>query len=877
MFRTPLILALALTLAACGDKPEGDDSGEPPDTTTDADGDGFSDGDDCDDTDAAINPDADEVCDTVDNNCDGTIDEGVTAAYYADADSDGYGDADASVDACELPSGYVENSDDCNDADTSVSPDGEEVCDGVDNDCDDSTDEDDAADALTWYVDTDSDGYGDDKDTRIACEQPKGYVDVAEDCDDTDKRYNPGAAEEDCTDPEDYNCDGSVGYADADSDGFAACEECDDTDETINPDGIEICDGDDNDCDGDTDEDDATDASTWYADTDTDGYGDADTDTVACNQPSGYVSDDTDCDDADTAINPSATEYCHGEDDNCDGDTDEDTAADALTWYADTDADFFGDPDTSMLSCQRPSGYSADDTDCDDTDAAINPDADEECDTVDNNCDGDIDEDTAIDADTWYRDADVDGYGNPDLTTDSCSQPSGYLADDSDCDDANNDINPDADEECDTVDNDCDGDTDEDDAIDASTWYGDGDSDGYGEDADAALSCDAPTGYVSAGGDCDDGDSGTNPGATEVCDGSDNDCDSATDDADSSLDTTTTTTWYSDVDGDTYGSTTFTLDRCDQPTNYVADDTDCDDSDADVYPGAPDEVYHDGIDQDCDGFDGYTLDDLSAGDLVITEIMPNPDAVNDSVGEYFEIYNASGLEVDVNGLELADNASSDTVSETVVVAADGYLVFAINGDSTINGGIDADFDWSGPALSNSGDIITLTYGSVTFDEVDYSGWSVSAGISLSIDPAYMDMDANDYGPHWCEASSTYGDGDSGTPGDANDDCGFTYSAAVDIQPLMDSYCTRCHSGGGASAGLDLSDVWDVTVEMTSGQATSYSQVEPYDAPASYLYAKMIGDQSTLGGYGNDMPPSGSAPSSAELAVIEAWIAEGALQ
>ncbi|MFT5682807.1 MAG: hypothetical protein ACI8RZ_003731 [Myxococcota bacterium] len=770
MFRTPLILTLALTLLACGDKSEADDTGDSTDTTsTDADGDGFAAADDCDDSNADINPDVAEECDSIDNNCDGAIDEGVTTTYYADTDGDTYGDLSATKDACALPAGYVENSDDCNDGDITISPNGSEVCDGVDNNCDGSTDEDAATDAATWYADTDADGYGDEKSTQSACEQPSGYVDVAEDCNDADKLYNPEAEEEDCTDSNDYNCDGSVGYADDDGDGYAACEECDDSDSAINPDGTEICDNQDNDCDGDIDEDDATDAATWYADKDTDGYGDAASTTVACDEPSGYVSDDTDCDDGSSTVNPAATEYCNSVDDNCDGTIDEDRAADAATWYADTDSDFFGDPDSTTASCSRPTGYFADNTDCDDSDAAVNPDADEECDSIDNNCDGTIDEDTAIDADVWYRDADSDGYGNPDSTTNSCEQPSGYLADDSDCDDGNNTINPDADEECDSVDNDCDGTVDEDDAIDADTWYEDFDSDGYGNDTISSVSCTAPSGYVGTGGDCVDNDSAINPGASEVCDESDNDCDGSIDDDDSSLDTSTTTTWYSDVDGDSYGSTTFTLDRCAQPSNYVEDDTDCDDSDADVYPSAPNEVYHDGVDQDCDDFDGYTIDYLIEGDLVITEIMPNPAAVTDSNGEYFEVYNASGIEVDVSGLEFTDNANSDTVDDTLVVAAGEYLVFVINDDSATNGGIDADFDWSGPALSNSGDVITLSYDKTTFDEVDYNGWSVSAGVSMNLDPSADDTD-NDDESFWCEATSTYGDGDYGTPGEENDEC-----------------------------------------------------------------------------------------------------------
>ncbi len=696
MFRTSLLIALTAAFLGCKDKSEPEDTGDPGVDPVDADGDGFAEEDDCDDSNAAINPDADEVCDGVDNNCDGDVDEGVTSTFYADGDGDGFGDIDSSTDACAAPSGYTADDTDCDDTRLDINPDADEVCDEADNNCDGEIDEDTATDATTWYADVDSDGYGDDKDAIVSCTAPKGYIEQGGDCDDADADQFPGA-----------------------------------------------------------------------------------------------------------------DEYCNAEDDDCDGTVDEDDAIDASTWYADTDGDFFGDASSTTAACLKPTGYVADDTDCDDSDVTVNPDAIEECDTVDNDCDGTVDEDDAIDADTWYRDADSDGFGNLDNTTISCDQPTGYLADSTDCNDANNSINPDADEECDSVDNDCDGDTDEDDAIDADTWYRDADTDGYGDTSVTAVSCSSPSGYV-GNDDCDDSDSSISPAATEVCDEIDNDCDGDIDDDDSNLDASTTMTWYSDVDGDGYGSTTFTLDRCAQPTNYVADDTDCDDSDADVYPGAPDEVYHDGVDQDCDDFDGYTIDYLIAGDLIITEIMANPDAVTDANGEYFEFYNASGVDVNIDGLVFTDNSSSDTVEETLVIDADSYAVFAINGNYSSNGGIDADFDWSGPALSNSGDVITLSYDGTTFDEVNYSGWTVTAGVSMSLDPS-ADATDNDDEAFWCEATTTYGDGDYGTPGDENDECPVeTYNVGNDVE----------FSGSGNLAanyllGSPLNVPDDVTIDMFS--------------------------------------------------------------
>jgi hypothetical protein len=269
------------------------------------------------------------------------------------------------------------------------------------------------------------------------------------------------------------------------------------------------------------------DASAWHADTDGDGYGDAGSTTIACDQPSGTVSDSTDCDDGTFSTNPGADEYCDSEDNDCDGDTDEDDALDAPTWHADSDGDGFGDADTVDVACAQPSGFVGDDTDCDDGVTAVNPDADEYCDDIDNDCDGEVDEDDALDADLWYADDDEDGFGDPDEEVSACERPSGYIEDDTDCDDNKLTTNPDASEYCDGEDDDCDGEIDED-AVDVETWYIDGDGDGYGGSA-SVTACESPSGYTDLPGDCDDGDGSSAPDQLEVCDGTDNDCDGTVD------------------------------------------------------------------------------------------------------------------------------------------------------------------------------------------------------------------------------------------------------------------------------------------------------------------------------------------------------------
>jgi large repetitive protein len=499
--------------------------------------------------------------------------------------------------------GYSEDEGDCDDTDPYVFPGADEVCNGVDDDCDGDVDDDDrdVLDASTWYRDRDGDGYGVDDDTVAACDQPSGYAAYGGDCDDADTAYNPGASEEDCTDPADYNCDGSSGYIDGDGDGWAACEDCDDGDATVNPDALEHCDGADDDCDGSIDEADAVDAPTWYGDGDGDGYGNSGLSQVACSAPSGYVAGSSDCDDGDAAIHPGATETCDGDDNDCDGLTDDDDPGlvGGSTWYADADGDGYGDPSRSRSACSAPSGYVADSSDCDDGDAGIHPGATEVCDGDDNDCDGLTDDDDGgvVGTSTWYRDQDGDSYGDSGRSTSACTAPSGYVADSSDCDDNDASAYPGAAELCDGTDNDCDGTTDESDAADASTWYGDGDGDGYGNASLTQRACSAPSGYVSDSSDCDDGDAGIHPGATEVCDGDDNDCDGLTDDDDSGV--VGTSTYYRDRDGDGYGLSSSSSSACTAPSGYVTDATDCDDGDAGIHPGAT-EVC-DGDDNDCDG------------------------------------------------------------------------------------------------------------------------------------------------------------------------------------------------------------------------------------------------------------------------------------
>jgi uncharacterized repeat protein (TIGR03803 family) len=148
-----------------------------------------------------------EVCDGIDNDCDGVIDNGFDKkAFYSDLDGDGWGTAKRMLLACTAPPHYVSNSEDCNDDNGKVYPGAPELCDGRDNNCNGIIDE--SFEKTTFYYDFDKDGYGNPDITLQGCAAPRNYVTLAGDCNDWDASIHPGAKT--LCNGKDNNCDGLI-------------------------------------------------------------------------------------------------------------------------------------------------------------------------------------------------------------------------------------------------------------------------------------------------------------------------------------------------------------------------------------------------------------------------------------------------------------------------------------------------------------------------------------------------------------------------------------------------------------------------------------------------------------------------------------------
>jgi hypothetical protein len=473
---------------------------------------------DCDDTTASAYPTATELCDTIDNNCNGSTDElfktlGTSCGIGACLGGTQICTADKTSTICSTQNNVSSESCDTidNDCDgktdetftdlgsacgvgacsggkkicatnlsgTICSTDSQsslEICDTIDNDCNGETDENLLK---KFFKDLDKDTYGNANANRFGCEALPNEVTVSGDCNDQLANVYAGA--------------------------------------------VEFCDTIDNDCNGQTDESSAVDAKTLYADVDQDGYGNILVTKKSCQMESGWSLTSNDCSDLNKSIHPNATETCNTIDENCNGKTDEGVW---LTFFPDTDKDGFGALSGDVTGCTASAGYVSNNTDCNDTNKNAYPNAIEQCDNkIDENCDGITD--NASNASLWYLDADKDSYGTSAVSIYACTPPVDYVANKSDCNDSNNTIHPNAIELCkDSIDNDCNGITDTDTQV--VTWYLDFDQDEFGDAAQTKLDCAQPAGYVKNNNDCNDKDLFIHPNAKEICNnGVDDNCDKA--------------------------------------------------------------------------------------------------------------------------------------------------------------------------------------------------------------------------------------------------------------------------------------------------------------------------------------------------------------
>lgn len=269
---------------------------------------------------------------------------------------------------------------------------------------------------------------------------------------------------------------------------------------------------------------------------------------------------------------------------DCDDGNDE--IGEPTWWYFDGDGDGFGSQQES-LACGVLPQWVTNDEDCDDDDPTQHPGGTDACDGINNDCDGSTDEDAP--QIKWGTDVDGDGFGSDSATITKCYQPEGYTSLRGDCDDNEAFANPGVGEICDGLDNNCDGQVDE---YVELEFFWDEDDDGYGQSEMTVVGCEAPDGYVSRDGDCDDALPAINPGKVENCtDGIDTDCDGLGDAA-----------WlYTDADGDGVGTGELTYYTCPIPETLSLITGDCDDSEPSRYPGATEDC-NDGIDNNCDEY-----------------------------------------------------------------------------------------------------------------------------------------------------------------------------------------------------------------------------------------------------------------------------------
>jgi hypothetical protein len=523
---------------------------------------------------------------------------GGTITYYADTDNDTYGDPSNTVLGCTLPVGYVTNSDDCDDSNAFI---------GIATNI--------------YYLDFDNDTFGSSLSIVIACSAPLGYVSNSLDCNDNDSAINPNGIDildngidEDCSGSDASSLGNDLGMYEFNQASACPVTAIDVTTQPTNAVfGPYLSAG--TGC-----------AQTANVFNNTLWNTAAIIDTLQYNQFSIVANNCFSLDlnriifthkNSNSGGTPTWTlrssldnftsDLGTGLSSNVDKtDTINLSAAfDAIdqivfrfyitnmgsagaTWrndnvrlignfgtltpqnyFADTDGDNYGDATATISACSAPIGYVLNNTDCNDTDAAINP------------------------ATIWYQDNDSDTYGNSAVSIVSCSQPTGYVLSSNDCNDANPLIQL------------------------PTTYYTDNDNDGHGDvNAIGVDYCTNPgVGFATMNDDCNDTLNTVYPGALEICDGLDNDCANGIDDGLTFVD------YFTDADNDDFG-TGLAQSLCQNPgIGFALVNGDCDDTNAAAYPGAM-EILNNGVDENCDGTDNYLS--IEEVQKIHLSIQPNP-------------------------------------------------------------------------------------------------------------------------------------------------------------------------------------------------------------------------------------------------------------
>ncbi|MEC8278590.1 MAG: BspA family leucine-rich repeat surface protein, partial [Myxococcota bacterium] len=491
------------------------------------------------------------------------------------ADGDTHGDSNNSTQACDQPSGYVFNTNDCNDNEALAWTGATDTCDGVDNNC--SGDELDATDILTWYADTDDDSYGDVNNSTQSCTQPSGYVDNTNDCNDNEAWAWTGAT--DYCDGIDNNCSGDESDCSVAPDFY------------LHPNGVTVM------CPsaavGDTGVingvtytkrdraalDALIDAGGMAGVVQSCTSGITDMSLLFHNDPT-FNGDITSWDTSSATDMSYMFEYNNDFNQDISGwDTSSVTSMGLMFTAARAfDQDIGGWNTRNVVNMngmfKDTDNFNQDIGNWDTRNVvhmlnmfngavSFNQDLSNWCVYQFSSAPNDFD----LNANAWALPQPVWGTCPP-LEQDNDGD--GQTPLNGDCDDTDATIYAGANETCDGVDNNCSG--DELDATDILTWYADSDGDSYGDPNNSLQACTQPSGYVDNGGDCNDNEALAWTGALETCDGVDNNC------SGNELDATDIITWYLDFDNDGFGDGSDYFDSCDQPSGYVDNDGDCNDN-----------------------------------------------------------------------------------------------------------------------------------------------------------------------------------------------------------------------------------------------------------------------------------------------------------